>query len=198
MLTIAIDAFSLKGFSAVSIRDITREAGMKESSFYNHYRSKNELLETIFANFRQSVERIMPPIAQLEAIAGAMRPGDFLRQGYRNFLAHVQSPGMEAIWRILYLEQCRHKLARDIYLNDVIGRTIDFLEAAFAIYIEHGLVRPLPARRLAAEYQYPLFGMIAEYLLLRLDGGDTAQIERSMAEHIEFFATIIAKEADQP
>lgn len=102
---------------------------MKMSSFFNHFRSKDELLETIFANFRRSVERIMPPLAQLDAIASSMSPRAFLLQGYRNFMEHVHSPKMEEIWRMVYLEQCRHPLAREIYLNDVVGRTIAFLEA---------------------------------------------------------------------
>ncbi|BCG60703.1 TetR/AcrR family transcriptional regulator [Paenibacillus sp. URB8-2] len=190
LIDIAIDAFSLKGFSGVSIRDLTREAGIKESSFYNHFRSKEELQETIFANFRVSVAKIMPPVEQLEHIVKAMPLEAFLRQGYLNFMNHVLSPKMEEIWRILYLEQVRNKAAREIYLNEVIGRTLSFMEAAFARYMESGRIPPRPPAMLAAEYQYPLFGMVAEFLLLRLDGKATEDIRGRMEEHVAFFAKL--------
>jgi AcrR family transcriptional regulator len=191
LLSIAIDAFSLRGFSSVSIRDITREAGIKESSFYNHFQSKEELQETIFFNFRMSIKRIMPPREELDEIIKYMDPLDFLLQGYRNYLDHIRSPKMEEIWRILYLEQCRNLIAREIYLNDCIHRTVKFMEAAFSKYIECQRIRPLSPSTLAAEYQYPLFAMISEFILLRLDGKATAEIEQKMMEHIRFFATLI-------
>ena len=51
ILNTAIDLFSNKGFNAVSVRDITRGVEIKESSLYNHFKSKDEILETIFWNF---------------------------------------------------------------------------------------------------------------------------------------------------
>lgn len=82
-------------FSAVSIRDITREAGIKESSLYNHFRSKEELQETIFYNFRLDVARIMPPVEMLDAILDAMTPEAFLNRGFQNFMEHIKDPNME-------------------------------------------------------------------------------------------------------
>lgn len=190
LIDIAIGAFSLKGFSGVSIRDLTREAGIKESSFYNHFSSKEELQETIFANFRVSLGKIKPPVEQLEHIAKAMPLKDFLRQVYLNFLDHVLSPKMEEIWRILYLEQVRNKAAREIYLNELVGSSLWFMEAVFAKYIESGKIPPSSPAMLAAEYQYPVFSMIAEFLLLRLDGKATDDIRRRMEEHIAFFARL--------
>ncbi|PYI50523.1 TetR/AcrR family transcriptional regulator [Paenibacillus flagellatus] len=187
----AIDLFSHRGFSGVSIRDITKEVGIKESSLYNHFRSKDELLGTIFLNFRRSVTRIMPPKEHLESILGTMSPELFLKQGLTNFMKHIDDPVMEKVWRIVYLEQYRDPLARDIYLNDIVGAILSFMESVFARWIALGRIKPADPRVLAAEYQYPLFAMVGVYVLLRVDGQSTWDIETGMREHVDFFVSKI-------
>ncbi|REK62477.1 MAG: TetR/AcrR family transcriptional regulator [Cohnella sp.] len=193
LLDIAIDTFSLNGFTAVSIRDITRKAGIKESSFYNHFRSKDELLETIFVNFRKSVQKIMPPLERVDDIVAAMDPKSFLLTGLRNFRDHVQSPKMEQIWRIIYLEQCRNPMAREMYVTEIVQGVTAFLEVVFRKYIERNQIRPYDPKTLAVEYQYPLFAMISEFILLRLDRRSTEEIERRMTDHAVFFSHVICR-----
>lgn len=61
------------------------------------------------------------------------------------------------------------------------------METVFAKMISLGKVRDHNPGLLAAEYQYPLFAMVTDYLLLRLDGNETADILSRMEGHIAFF-----------
>ena len=47
ILQVSINLFSEFGYDNVSIRQIAKEVGIKESSIYNHYKSKESILETI-------------------------------------------------------------------------------------------------------------------------------------------------------
>lgn len=87
--------------------------------------------------------------------------------------------------------QCRNQAARDIYVNDIVHRTLDFLETVFAQYGAALQIRPIDPRQLAEEYQYTLFGMISEYILLRLDGKSTEGMEAKMNRHVDFFVQMI-------
>ena len=51
----AIELFSRKGFNGVSIREITRQTGIKESSLYNHFTSKDDLLKNIFDYYQDII-----------------------------------------------------------------------------------------------------------------------------------------------
>lgn len=150
-------------------------------------------LTTIFVNFRKSVQKIMPPLERVDDIVAAMDPKSFLLTGLRNFRDHVQSPKMEQIWRIIYLEQCRNPMAREMYVTEIVQGVTAFLEVVFRKYIERNQIRPYDPKTLAVEYQYPLFAMISEFILLRLDRRSTEEIERRMTDHAVFFSHLICR-----
>lgn len=187
ILSTAIDLFSNKGFHAVSVREITKIVGIKESSLYNHFKSKDEILRTIFWNFRMEAAKIMPPADQLDEIFTFMGPKEFLEKGLINFKNHISDPVIEKIWLIIFLEQYRNDLARNIYLYDIVENTQHFIELAFSKFISLGQIKPLNPKLLAIEYQYPVFKMMEIYIMLRIDGKETESIEKSMNDYIEFF-----------
>ena len=47
IFNVSVDLFSEYGYDGVSIRQIAREVGIKESSIYNHYPSKEAILDSI-------------------------------------------------------------------------------------------------------------------------------------------------------
>ena len=47
IFNVSVDLFSERGYDGVSIRQIAREVGIKESSIYNHYPSKEAILDSI-------------------------------------------------------------------------------------------------------------------------------------------------------
>lgn len=53
---VSIDLFSKYGYDGVSIRKIASEVGIKESSIYNHYKSKESILDSILDYY---IERMM-------------------------------------------------------------------------------------------------------------------------------------------
>jgi AcrR family transcriptional regulator len=187
ILTVAIDLFSRQGFTSVSIRDISREVGIKESSLYNHFRNKDQILDTIFQIFRSRYKKLTPPKEMLDEILTKMNPEDFLKYGIQLYMDLVDDPIMGKIWRILNMEQYRDPRARDIFLGDIIHGTLLFLEEAFKRMIVLGSIKPLNPALLAAEYQYSVFAMAMEYNMLKFQNMDTTQIKQRMSEHIDFF-----------
>ena len=43
----ALKLFSSKGFKATTVRDIAGSIGIKQSALYNHFKNKNQILETL-------------------------------------------------------------------------------------------------------------------------------------------------------
>jgi AcrR family transcriptional regulator len=192
IVDVAIHLFSHHGYRGVSIRDITREVGIKESSLYKHFQSKEEILRTIFVNFSREVVKILPPQEHLDDIVSSMNPQAFLEQGLRNYQLHIENLTMRRIWRIIYLEMFCNAMARDIYYNQIINKIIDCLDLVFAKMIEAGKLKRLDPRLLAIEYQYPVFTMMMEYNLLMFEDKPIEVVERRLKEHIVFFVNATA------
>lgn len=187
----SLDLFSQRGFSGVSIREITREVGIKESSLYNHYRNKDEIFESILTFFREDFSKTLPPVELLDDILENSTVESFLKAGHRNFKKYMEDETGQKMWRILQAEQFRSPLAREIILNDLFKTTITFLELVFTKFIEMEKIRPLDPKMLATEYQYPVFSLLTEYNILKFDNQDTSEVETKLDQHISFFLDMI-------
>ena len=52
----ALKLFSSQGYDAVSVRDIARAVGVKESSLYNHFKNKQDIFDDILREYAQRTE----------------------------------------------------------------------------------------------------------------------------------------------
>ena len=53
---VSLDLFSKRGYDSVSLREIAEEVGIKKSSIYSHYPSKEAILMDIFEYFTDQLE----------------------------------------------------------------------------------------------------------------------------------------------
>jgi len=56
IMNAAIDLFSKSGYDKVSMRDIAGEIGINAASIYNHFPSKNSILESILRDFMEQIQ----------------------------------------------------------------------------------------------------------------------------------------------
>lgn len=54
----ALNLFSVKGFDAVSVRDIASAVGIKQSSLYNHFASKQEIFDCLLEQYSDRWESV--------------------------------------------------------------------------------------------------------------------------------------------
>ena len=90
--------FASKGFEATTIAQIAEEADTAHGSFYNHFRTKDEVLAAIFE------ETLSRQLEILEARRGGVEdPAERVSIGHRNLLASVRTDA-EWGWLLLRLE----------------------------------------------------------------------------------------------
>lgn len=191
LINAAVELFSLYGYAGVSIRDLCREVGIKESSFYNHFRGKDELMEHILETFRQRYRQLMPAADMLDSLLALPEPADFWREALQRFLDLLADPEMRCMNRILNLEQYRNPAARAILQEEVIQRPLRYAELVCEKYIAQGKIRAYPPRQLAQSYYLPLMSLFMQYLALDAAGEDTAPVVDQCREHIRFFSRLV-------
>ena len=188
---VSIDLFSIKGFNAVSIRDISGEVGIKQSSLYNHFTSKDEILRDIYDFFKIEATMIFPPLENLDAIIDNSIPLEFFKRGNQLFLEHMLSTRMEKVWRILLIEQYSDQRAANIVLEESYRKSLNFIEISLLKMIEQNKVKKVNARICAYEYIYPLNFMFFEYVVSKFINIDRSSLEKQMDEHIDYFYSSI-------
>ena len=123
ILEAAIELFSRKGYSDVSVRELTGEVGIKESSLYNHFKSKEAILEMIYCLFQQQNANAFPSVNILPDLVKVTSVEVFLQKGLENFKKTVEDPLHEKMWRILNIEKFKDQRARNIILISIMVRS---------------------------------------------------------------------------
>lgn len=195
LLDIAVDLFSLNGYDGVSIRDLCRAVGIKESSFYNHFRGKDELLEEIFAEFHSGLRVHLPTEDLLEALLDAAEPLPFWLEVARRWRTALEDARMRKIHRILLLEQYRNPRARNLLVSEVLDHPRRLAALAFEKFIARGQVRPLDPAQMAGEFHLPFYALLLEILALDAEGQDLSPAFDRLEEHTRFFIGMVTTPA---
>ena len=80
LFTTAVTLFSQRGYTNVSMRDIATEIGIKAASLYNHFSSKNDILEHIYRFYDMSYDELLPDLDETLTLVGKEHPYDILKK----------------------------------------------------------------------------------------------------------------------
>jgi len=186
----AIELISQKGYKGVSIRELARSVGIKESSIYNHYGSKDEILTVILNLFTSEMEGTVLTEETIEERISAISPEEFWRVGTSKFMEATEDPRMEKISLIVFQEMFRDMRARDIALREFFSRQQELVELIFTKMKDRGIIGQVDTNALANAYSYPMLALRFEFNLLKFWGMDTGSVEEKMINHIQFIAGI--------
>lgn len=93
ILGVAAELFAEKGFEGTTVRDIADTAGILSGSLYHHFRSKEEIMEEIFADYFDEAEERWATV-----LASELDPAEQFRAMLRELLLAVdRHPGAARI-----------------------------------------------------------------------------------------------------
>lgn len=184
---VSLDLFSKKGYDSVSLREIAEEVGIKKSSIYSHYSSKEAILMDIFNQFTNSFQIDSEEIQLSEDNPLLENPELFYHAGseaIRNMLFQEQNL---KIWKLILIQMHHNERIRSFFLNDILVKPLEFWEGLFTILREKGIIRKDSNPQLLAKqyYSFPI------YLLLEM----CASYDDIPQEELENFFVITEEHA---
>ena len=185
---VSLDLFSQKGFDAVSVREIARGVGIRESSIYNHYKNKEAILDAIIDYFMSELQQSGPPEEEEELLMN-QGPEVYFKVGAEIFLKQINTPTMEKIWRLVSIEMYHNEKIRNFYKKELLEEPINIWETVFTKMIEKGLIKPFNPRTLAYEYFSFAIYLFFEYFVLKYDEDFDSFMDlalEKMNNHAEF------------
>ena len=162
----ALELFSQRGYDGVSVRDIARAVGIRESSLYNHFENKRAIFDGIVDFCVQQSE------VYFRGNALPFDEGDDMSvyQGIRlehlqelieqTFLFFFDDPWNLQFRRLLLLSQYTDPRCRDIYRQLYRDKCIQVQAYIFAALMDAGEIRREDPQAVAAEFHGPAFMLI--------------------------------------
>ena len=162
----ALDLFSQRGYDGVSVRDIARAVGIRESSIYNHFQSKRAVFDAIVDLCVQQSERYfreggLPYDAGDDAsVYAGIGMEDLQELIERTFRFFFDDPWNARFRRLLLLSQYADPRCRDIYRRLYRDKCVRVQAYIFATLMDAGELRREDPLAVAAEFHGPMFMLI--------------------------------------
>ncbi len=196
---VALDLFSKKGYDSVSLREIAEEVGIKKSSIYSHYSSKEAILMDIFdylTNLFEYDELLNNKELDLTADNETLvkNPELFYHMGSEAIKAMFSQERNLKIWKLIFIQMNHNETIRLFFQNEILVKPLIFWKGFFTILKDRGIIRQDCNPELLAKeyYSFPI------YLLLEMsakyDDIPQSQLEdffKEAEEHANFLVDCV-------
>lgn len=165
---VSLDLFSKKGYDSVSLREIAEEVGIKKSSIYSHYPSKEAILMDIFEYFTDLFKydellnsKDLVLTADNEILLE--NPELFYHMGSEAIKMLSEERNLK-IWKLIFIQMHHNENIRLFFQNEILVKPLIFWNGFFTILKEKGIIRQDSNPKLLAKeyYSFPI------YLLLEM------------------------------
>lgn len=186
----ALRLFAQSGYMGTSMNDIADQLGVTKAALYKHYKSKQEILDSIVEKMNQMdrkrvKEYDMPEGNMEEVIKGYQSTAlDKIRQFTKvQFLHWTQEEFPCCFRKMLTLEQYRDLKMTKLYQKYLSGGPLTYIEEIFG-----GLAgNQKEAKQLAIDFYGPIFLLYSIY-----DGAaDKEMIVEMVEQHVDRFSEVL-------
>lgn len=162
----SVNLFSEFGYDNVSIRRIASEVGIKESSIYNHFKSKESILDEILDYYIFEMTKDEIPLVNVGKNLD-ISFDYFYKVGLDLYISKLSEAKMMKITRIFLIESYHNEKIKSYVKKQIIENAIDGWTDIFELMKEKRLIkRDCDTRQLAESFYYfGLFLLIEHFII---------------------------------
>ncbi|MCD6211491.1 MAG: TetR/AcrR family transcriptional regulator [Sulfurovum sp.] len=191
----ALKLFSVKGYKATTVRDIAGSIGIKQSALYNHFKNKDEILETLIRDLTSSAIVTLFDDKDTQELH---KQGKSLLMSIATTFKLLSFDGQnEALFKLLMQEIFKNERIREIYNEHFYQENVKKLSGLFFAMMQDDMIKSSDPLLLANEFFSPLFFYQMQVSLLKLDKKSTSSIVSLFEKHVELFWDNIKVERQQ-
>lgn len=190
ILDAAADLFARNGYDGVSVREIAEKVGIKESSLYNHFKSKSDILEALFNEFTKEAPLSRPSDSELDKLFAIMEPEEIFKTILFNVGKQV-SGTLANTAMIIHSEQLKNMRAAKMYYQYMVNEPSDYYQRLIDNMIKRGMIKPINSRIFAEQYNYVSIVLTREYFMAQNGLADIDTVVRYMIQTIHFFCGLM-------
>ena len=190
IMDVSIDLFSQFGYDGVSVRQIASEVGIRESSIYNHFKSKEEILKAIMDYYIEEMTSDEIPMEQ--AALNLDRGFDyFYKAGCDAFLSKLKEKKMMKITRLFFIESYHNDEVKNFLKRDIIDAPVYGWIELFNLMKSKNVIRKdCDVKQLAESFFYYGMFLLYEHFIINYPEDDEVFL-REFLEKTQNHAKII-------
>ena len=204
ILDTALEMFSRRGFSAVSVRDISYAVGVKESALYRHFRSKKDVLDSLVQTYMDKSRTYMDQtqvlytddashIEKEAALYMQLGESEFVELGMSFFNGFLMTPDVMKYWRMISIEQYNDPKMAEMFNSVLFEEPIVFQTMFFTRLIGQGALKKSNPKQLAIEFYTPMLLLFLRMLPYYENDKIIADTQVLFREHILHFRRTYGK-----
>ena len=148
----ALELFSKKGYQAVSIRDIGKQVGIKESTIYYYFENKQAILDTHLQRIESLIEHMRSQFDHAFEQAEEVSEEAMCEVSVGLLTEYLLHPYVRKLIAILTIEKLSGQQAEELYQRLIYELPLSQQEKVFNKMMERGMIRENDAAVLAQEY----------------------------------------------
>ncbi len=185
----AIELFAQRGYDSVSIRDIAKAVGIKESSIYKHYTNKEAILQKIIKYPLTKIYTIAEREETTEQLIAKEGVDGFLADCGNVFASWLTDPKTVKILRIFYIELYHNDQIKQSYL-ELLGAGETFWAEVMSIMMKQELIKSADPKVLSSMFLAFFWNAFADYFLVQYGRTSKSFVElywEDLSRHIGYF-----------
>lgn len=192
ILLVALDLFSKKGYSGVSVRDISKTIGISQSALYKHYKNKEDILNKIIKEvdkrLKETYLKNSVPHIESKNLSNDYRKlavEKLCQISWNIFQLHVKDNIVSSYRKLLCREQYNNDYAKEIYDKTFINGPIENESHIFEKFVKDGFFRKENPKIIAMHFYAPIFLMFQMY---DIDKSREDELKHMINEHVRVFS----------
>ena len=190
----ALDLFSRKGFDSSSVRDIAAQIGIKDSSLYFHFKSKQAILDSLMDRFIHISRQMMVGLDEGISSITAMDDEHFYAVTEQYIQSYFMDTFISRILMIMNHERSHNDQLREQYVYWCIEKPLDFQTAVMKRLQDIGYLKKENPRHLALEYYSPVYLFFNQYMNHDYTEKDTEHFKQAVMSAAGSFLQTYRKE----
>jgi len=186
--------FAKNGFTETSVRDIAKAVGLQQGALYNHFKNKDNILETLIDELMSSA---IVTIFEDKDPSELSERGKALFANIATTFKLLSFDGKnEALFKLLMQEMYKNIKIRDLYHEHFYQHNVKKLSSILFLMMQNERIKSQDPLLLANEFLSPLFFYQSQVVLLKIDAKSTSSAVTLFEKHVDFFWDNIKVEKD--
>ncbi len=148
----ALGMFSKKGYVAVSMRDISGAVGIKASSLYYHFKSKQDIFDAIVQRADDLTDELKGIFMKALGNSSEVKCESFVLVGKAFVTGYLSNDKIGPLIQMLENERFHDKRSNDLWKKMLFDAPIEHEILVFKALNDKGIIKNNESEKLAAEY----------------------------------------------